>query len=233
MERTTEQIDKEIQELRETIQRLEEERQTYAGALEKAGDERKKVAFAAHGDKDAKAKERLTRARTVQRDAEFALADLESAIAEANAKLQTLQAEREASHRAEKKVELQKEIEIAVEEAKQTVPLIAAVVERVERYRERDLKIVGLAKEAGFENPAVFYSVKFLIRAIETRMDRKSYRSMQHLNDIFLERQVDEILRDFFAGRLDGKVASGMNGSNAPNMDASDAETEVGAEATA
>lgn len=99
--RTSEQIDKELQGLRGKIRELEADKQQHGKALDLAKRERKKSAYAAHGEKDAKAQERLAKARAAQRESEFALEDLESAISEGRAKFETLEVERERVWRAE------------------------------------------------------------------------------------------------------------------------------------
>ena len=90
-QRSSEVIDKEMQLLRGKIRALEAEKQEHVKALETAKRERKKSAYAAHSEKNPRAKERLTKAHTAQREAELALEDLEGAIAEGRAMFEALE----------------------------------------------------------------------------------------------------------------------------------------------
>ena len=99
--KTSEKIDGEMQLLRRNIRALEAEKQEHTKALEKAQRERKKSAYAAHSEKDAKAKERLTKAHTAQRETELALEDLEGAISEGGAMFEALEIEWRAALRRE------------------------------------------------------------------------------------------------------------------------------------
>src|SRR3990167_7436782 len=115
--RTSEQVDKELQTLRGKLRGLEAEKQEHAKALEKAKRERKKSAYAAHGEKDPKAQDRLTKARVAQREAELMLEDLESAIATGRARFDELEHEWKAALDAEAWAALMAEAELALKEA--------------------------------------------------------------------------------------------------------------------
>lgn len=91
--RSSEQIDGELQELRGKLRVLEAEKQQHGKALERAKSDRKKSAYAAYNDKDAKAQERLAKARASQREAELALEDFENALSEGRARFAKLEAE--------------------------------------------------------------------------------------------------------------------------------------------
>ena len=132
--RTSEVIDKEIQELRGKLRALEGEKQEHTKALEKTKADRKRSAYSAHSDKDAKAQERLAKARAAQRESEFALEDLESAIAEGKARFDALQAEHEQAYRAE---EWEKVLALAAEamkEAKEFDTLMNGVIDFFHRH---------------------------------------------------------------------------------------------------
>src|SRR3989338_9110971 len=114
--RSSEVIDKELQELRGKLRALEAEKQDHLKALEKAKADRKRSAYSAHSDKDAKAQERLAKARAAQRESELALEDLESAISEGRQRFDALQKEYEVAYRAE---EWEKVLALAAEAQKE------------------------------------------------------------------------------------------------------------------
>lgn len=99
--RTSEQIDKELQELRGKIRALESDRQERQKAVERAKKQRTERAFAAHAENDKGAQEALGRARESQVKAALELEDLESAIAEGRRRFKQLEREWRAALREE------------------------------------------------------------------------------------------------------------------------------------
>lgn len=157
--RTSKEIEAELDGLRAKVRALEAEKQEHGKALDKAQRERKKSAYAAHSDGDAKAKDKLSKARTAQRESELALEDLESAIAEGRARFDRLEREWKAALDAEAWAALMAEAELARKEAAEIdkhidgfSKLLAAHGKRLEHLKntafnlgiERAFRTVGL-----------------------------------------------------------------------------------------
>lgn len=115
--RSSKVIESELEGLRAKVRALEAEKQEHTKALEKAKADRKRSAYNAHSDKDAKAQERLAKARAAQREAELALEDLESAISEGKARYDALQSEFETTYQAEQWAALFTEADQEIAEA--------------------------------------------------------------------------------------------------------------------
>lgn len=158
-ERTSKVISNEMEVLRAKIKDLEAQKAEHVKALEKAKTDRKRSAYSAHSDKDAKAQERLAKARAAQREAELALEDLESAISEGRTMFAALEGEWRRALADEAWAALMQEAEQARKEAAEIdkhidgfSKLLAAHGKRLEHLKntafnlgvERAFRTVGL-----------------------------------------------------------------------------------------
>lgn len=135
--KTSDMIHKQMEELRGKIRSLEAEKQGHVKALEKAKAERKRSAYSAHSEKDARAQERLTKAHAAQREAELALEDLESAVAEGREKFAELESRWRETLADEAWAAAMGDVEAGLEEARQIDGHAAALVGLLAAHRER------------------------------------------------------------------------------------------------
>lgn len=150
--RTTAQIDAELETLRAKLRGLEADRQQHGKALERAKADRKKSAYAAHGEKDPKAQERLAKARMAQRDSELALEDLESAIAEGRARFEALQREYEQAYHQEQWARVEELAKKAVDkEAAEFDTLMQGVADFLQRHAATLQAAYNLANGMGWD----------------------------------------------------------------------------------
>lgn len=155
--RTSEQIDRELQELRGKIRALESDRQERQKAVERAKKQRTTRAFAAHADKDKRAAEQLARAREAQRESELALEDLESAISEGRARFETLEHEWHKALADEAWAALMVEAELALKEAGQIDVHASAMAKLLGAHGRRLEQLKNSAHNLGLER--VFQTV--------------------------------------------------------------------------
>jgi hypothetical protein len=155
--RTSKTIETEMEALRAKIKDLEAQKAEHVKALDKAKADRKRSAYSAHGDKDAKAQERLAKARAAQRESEFALEDLESAIAEGRARFERLEHEWHKALADEAWAALMAEAELARKEAEQIDIHASAIAKLLGAHGRRLEHLKNTAHNLGFER--VFQTV--------------------------------------------------------------------------
>lgn len=168
--KTTAQIDGELESLRAKIRDLEAQKADHVKALDKAKADRKRSAYSAHGDKDPKAQERLSKARAAQRENELALEDLESAISEGRQRFEALQHEHEVVYRAEQWAKVLALAADAQKEAEQIDIHVNSLTQLLGQHQEKIEQLRRSSNSLGYPRAFQTCGVRHAFRIMDWRL---------------------------------------------------------------
>ncbi|MBI4528395.1 MAG: hypothetical protein HY695_31765 [Deltaproteobacteria bacterium] len=173
MQRNTATIDKELSDLREQIRELEAAKDAATKTMEAAKNERKRSAYAAHASKDAKAAERLLKAREAAARASLEAEDIEAAVETAKTKYETLEREREEAYRIEKWQECMALAEEIHKDAQEMDSHIENLfVKLLQGHQEKIEHLRHLAQEAEHEGAFKTAGIRHVFRRINGKIVR-------------------------------------------------------------
>ena len=166
--RTSTDIEKEIEKAKVTIGSLEKELAEQQRAVATLAQRRRKFAFAAHGEGDAKAKNELSKAHTATLEANLKVEDLHSAISAGREKAGSLQREFEEAAKAEHWATVQAMCHDLEGDAKNVDKAIEALVDTLAGHQKKINLLRAEAQQAGRENFAHAAGLRHAARRLDS-----------------------------------------------------------------
>jgi len=179
--KTIDEVTDEIAAIKETIRKLEADKDRHVLDLVAAKSSREADALAAlAGDDDVDAQKRLTDARTVCRDSELLIEDTTSAIHAAQQKLQLLEVEREEAVRADAWTRFLATAEKAIAEAEQIEKAVDELAVTMAKHEKTLRSLTALSFKAGRSK---LFRLSHARRAMEHKLSRSLPKEFSHYKE--------------------------------------------------
>jgi hypothetical protein len=233
--RSSEQIDKEIQDLRAKIRDLEGQRQDRQKTVERARKQRTERAFAAHADKDKRAGEQLTKAREIQVKAALELEDLESAIAEGRSRFEALEHEWRAALREEEWQAILALAEEAQKEAEQIDAHMNGLAELLGSHQIKLEQLKARSQNLGVQRAFGTTGVRHAFRRLNWLLIKSGASGeVEKPSEVYRQTTYSAILalQVEAAKKIFETQPNGQDGETQPEEPEADVGAEAGAEAS-